>query len=390
MNYILKLKGSWAKAFLAGYFMILPGTVLSKDIDSEMKEPMMSWHARHPDVALYEGLYEKNLVKIQAQMNNSATSIYFINTQLQRYKLPPELMFVPLVESGYNLHAESSAGAVGPWQLMPKTAQQYGVISHEWYNGRKDLMASTRGALNYLIYLYNLFEHDWLLALAAYNAGEGTVKNAIAQNKAAGRQTDFWSLQLSEETRQYVPKILALVRLYRKGKLQVQVVHEKSRLMALHVEDGINLAWLARKLGIPTDELGYYNAGLENGIAPRGSRVMLLMPAEWGKLARKILGSSNHIQPDPEVKTPQPSVKRPVLSNKELNSLGWGVGLIQHTPGGVQFYSERIPAEQEKRQKNAGENDLVASSHSLSPQWRLRIEPLSQWNQPKPIAPPRH
>jgi|GEM_PF-5930204 len=387
MNSISKSKGSWVNALLAGFLLTLSGPLLSQEAPLRIKTPAMSWQARHPDVALYENLYNKNIASIQGIMNRSAPSIRFIVTQLQRRKLPLELLFVPLIESGYNPHAESSVGAMGPWQLMPKTARQYGVISYDWFNGRKDLMASTRGALNYLNYLYNLFERDWLLALAAYNAGEGTVQAAIAQNSAKGRQTDFWSLSLPDETRQYVPKLLALVRLYRAGKIQLQTVPEASRLVALHVEDGISLSWLARQMGRPAEELNFYNAGLENAVAPRGSRVALLMPAGWGKQAQQVLGTRNRTLPLPEEKTPLLIAERRALTDKELKNLGWGVGLVQQTPGSVDLYAERMEVDPRRAQEKNPQK--ATSPQAVTPHWRARIAPRSQWSQGEADKPPR-
>lgn len=389
MNSILKSKGSWVKAMLAGGLLTLSLPLMSQDVTPRKGEgAAMNWQSRHPNVALYESLYRKESVRIQGLMTRSAPSIRFIVTQLQRRKLPLELLFVPLVESGYDPYAESPAGAVGPWQLMPKTAKQYGVIRYDWYDGRKDLISSTRGALNYLSYLYNLFGRDWLLALAAYNAGEGTVQNAIEQNKAKGRQTDFWSLSLPDETRQYVPRLLALVRLYRAGHLQLPAVPEASRLVALPVEDGISLAWLARKLGRSTEELGFYNAGLENAVAPRGSRIALLLPAGWGKRARQVLGARSDNLPQLQEKAPPQIAKRRALPDKDLQSLGWGVGLWQRTPGAADLYSARPAVDKKSPQKEGAKKEALPQTTSLG--WRASIEPLSQWNRVKaenPVTP---
>lgn len=389
MNSILKSKGSWVKAMLAGGLLTLSLPLMSQDVTPRKGEgAAMNWQSRHPNVALYESLYRKESVRIQGLMTRSAPSIRFIVTQLQRRKLPLELLFVPLVESGYDPYAESPAGAVGPWQLMPKTAKQYGVIRYDWYDGRKDLISSTRGALNYLSYLYNLFGRDWLLALAAYNAGEGTVQNAIEQNKAKGRQTDFWSLSLPDETRQYVPRLLALVRLYRAGHLQLPAVPEASRLVALPVEDGISLAWLARKLGRSTEELGFYNAGLENAVAPRGSRIALLLPAGWGKRARQVLGARSDNLPPLQEKAPPQIAKRRALPDKDLESLGWGVGLWQRTPGAADLYSARPANDKKSNQDEGAKKAVLPQTTSLG--WRSSIEPLSQWNRVKtenPVTP---
>ena len=114
-----------------------------------------------------------------------------------------------MIESNYNPFLYSKRGATGLWQLMPGTATGFSLLINWWYDGRRDVVASTNAALNYLEYLHDYF-HSWLLAIAAYDAGEGTVAAAIRYNRRHGYLTDFWSLPLPYETREYVPKLLAL------------------------------------------------------------------------------------------------------------------------------------------------------------------------------------
>lgn len=361
---ISKSRGSWANGLLA--VVLLMFSALYAEGKALTPAMEMQWHSRHPDVAFYEGLYAKQADRIQGLMNRSAATLGLITTQLQRRKLPLELLFIPLVESGYSPHAESPVGAVGPWQLMPQTAQQYGVIRNEWFDGRRDLMASTRAALDYLTYLHSLFDHDWPLALAAYNAGEGTVQAAIQQRASKGLRADLWSLTLPDETKQYVPKLMALVRLYRAGKLRLPPVPEASRLVALRVEDGINMAWLARQLGRPLEEVSHYNAGLENAVAPRGSRVAIWMPMSWKARAQQALEGRSSVDPLQEEENVDLVVKRRSLPDDVLRALGWGVGLFQVAPAAVDLYSDRR-IQEDKSTKSA-------------PLWQSKIAPVHQWN----------
>ncbi len=101
------------------------------------------------------------------------------------------------------------------WQIIPGTARRYGIRQNWWYDGRRDVVASTNGALNYLTYLHELMDGDWLLAVATYNSGEGNVLKAVSRNKKSGRPIDFWNLKLSRETSSYVPRLLAFVELVR-------------------------------------------------------------------------------------------------------------------------------------------------------------------------------
>jgi membrane-bound lytic murein transglycosylase D len=140
----------------------------------------------------------------------AAPYLYYILQQVKKRHLPAEIVLLPIIESGYNPFSLSNMGAAGIWQLMPGTASGLGIRRDSWYDGRRDVIASTRGALNYLAYLQSFFEGNWLYAIAAYNTGEGNVLTAIKRNIRDGRDTDFWSLPVAQQTRDYVPSLLAL------------------------------------------------------------------------------------------------------------------------------------------------------------------------------------
>ncbi len=127
--------------------------------------------------------------------------------------MPLELALLPVVESAFEPYAYSRARASGLWQFIPGTGSRYGLRQDWWYDGRRDIVESTRAALDYLQSLHDEFNGDWLLAIAAYNCGELIVERSVAMNRASGRPIDFWSLWLPKETRAYVPKLLAMRRL---------------------------------------------------------------------------------------------------------------------------------------------------------------------------------
>ena len=132
-----------------------------------------------------------------------------IMMELEKRNLPKELALIPIVESSYKPLAISNRGAFGIWQISYSTGKRYGLI-HPHQDARTDLKASTNAALSYLEFLYEKFDNDWLLALAAYNAGEGRISKAIKKNKFIGGGTDYWALNLPQQTKHYVPKLLAL------------------------------------------------------------------------------------------------------------------------------------------------------------------------------------
>lgn len=150
---------------------------------------------------------------IQRVSENAQPFIYLVIDAVEQRGLPMELALLPIVESAYNPNAVSHQSAVGLWQFMPATATGMGLKRDWWYDGRRDPVASTVAALDYLESLYRIFDEDWLLALAAYNVGQGNLQRAIRRNEANGEPTDFWSLQLPRETTQHVPRILALAHL---------------------------------------------------------------------------------------------------------------------------------------------------------------------------------
>lgn len=140
--------------------------------------------------------------------------LYGIVEELSKKKLPLELALLPIVESAYQPEAQSPKGAVGLWQFMPATGNDYGLKQNEQNDERLDIQASTRAAIHFLIDLKTHYKGDWLLALAAYNCGQGTVNAAISKNVANGLKTDYWSLNLPKETQDYVPRLLALAHIF--------------------------------------------------------------------------------------------------------------------------------------------------------------------------------
>lgn len=173
----------------------------------------------HPGAPLHQSIqkYAKQFKqakseKIWVNKPEVKSQLDYIINQLEKRDLPGELALIPMIESNFKTQARSHRGAVGLWQFMPKTGRAFGLNCSAKNDARKDVKASTRAALDYLEYLHKRFNKDWMLALAAYNAGEGTVKRAISRNKRQGKGTSFWSLKLPYETTQYVPKILGLMQ----------------------------------------------------------------------------------------------------------------------------------------------------------------------------------
>jgi len=159
----------------------------------------------------------KYLQKVSA---SARPYISHIVEQLEERNMPGELALLPMIESSYNPNAKSCMGATGLWQFAASTGRRYGLRQSGWQDPRKDVTAATNAALNYLQFLHTEFDGDWFLALAAYNAGEGRVRRAIKRNLAQNKPTDFWSLHLPKETKNYVPKLLALASLVKHADME--------------------------------------------------------------------------------------------------------------------------------------------------------------------------
>ena len=174
------------------------------------KDLKMNHYSDNPDVKVRIAWYMQNTSYLERVAKRASPYMYFVLQEVKLRKMPSEIALLPIVESSYDPFAYSVSGAAGLWQMMPGTASGFNVRQNWWYDGRRDIYASTLAALDYLQYLYSYFNDDWYLALAAYNSGEGTVKNAVKANEAIDKPIDFWSLQLPEQTRQYVPKLMAI------------------------------------------------------------------------------------------------------------------------------------------------------------------------------------
>ncbi|OGT38430.1 MAG: hypothetical protein A3F11_09865 [Gammaproteobacteria bacterium RIFCSPHIGHO2_12_FULL_37_14] len=219
--------------------------------------------------------------KIEWFMNNqdyllrsasrAAPYLYYISQQVKKRHLPAELVLLPIIESGYNPFSLSNVGAAGIWQLMPDTASGLGIKRDSWYDGRRDIIASTRAALNHLDYLQSFFEGNWLYALAAYNTGEGNVLSAIKRNIRGGIDTGFWSLPVAQETKDYVPSLLALAVIIShpdEYPIYFPPVRNAPYLAQVDVGTQINLKYAATLAGISDKKMIQLNPGFSRSSTP--------------------------------------------------------------------------------------------------------------------------
>lgn len=166
------------------------------NLNTDLSQQWTDYYASHPEA-------------VQRMAERAGKYLYFIVDEINRRGLPTELALLPFVESAYNPTALSRAQASGLWQFVPATGTHFNLKQDWWRDERRDPIASTNAALDYLEKLFEM-QGDWYLALASYNWGEGSVQRAMAKNEAAGLNTDYLSLNMPDETRNYVPKLQAI------------------------------------------------------------------------------------------------------------------------------------------------------------------------------------
>ena len=206
--------------------------------------------------------------------------LYYIVEELEKRNMPLDLALLPIVESAYNPFAYSRSRASGIWQFIPSTGEVYGLKQNWWYDGRRDIIAATNAAMNYLQKLHQEFTGDWLLALAAYNSGEGNVRKAIRRNKKAGKPTDFFSLRLPKETRGYVPTLLAIAEIVSnpgKYNITLRPIVNTRYFKQVDIGSQIDLATAGELSSLSIEELYTLNPGFNRWTTdPKGPHRLLI------------------------------------------------------------------------------------------------------------------
>ncbi len=229
--------------------------------------------------------------------------LYHIVESLNQNKLPYELALLPIIESAYQPTALSPKSAAGLWQFIPSTGQEFNLNQTEYYDGRLDITSSTQAAMRFLQFLNQHYNGDWLLALAAYNCGVGTVDNAILHNKEEGIGADYWSLRLPEETQEYVPRFLALSNIFSNPgayNLKLSPVKNEPYFLKIKIDRKHEIDYLAKKelkeiaqlANLSFEKFNELNPGYINPTLPDSGPFTLLMPSENAHQFNKHLETS--------------------------------------------------------------------------------------------------
>ncbi len=244
--------------------------LLDSTIDNRRIQSQLNWFKSH----------QKYINRVSER---GRRYLYFIIEQVEARGIPGELALLPIVESAFDPFAYSHGRASGVWQFIPSTGHQYNLKQDWWFDGRRDIRLSTMAALKFLQGLTREFKGDWMLALAAYNSGAGTVRKAIRKNKKRGKPTDFWALDLPKETREYVPKLLALAKLIKSPEsfgITLPTIENKPYFSVIQTGSQMDLSQAAQLADIDLEEIYKLNPQYNQWATSPNGPHELLIPVE--------------------------------------------------------------------------------------------------------------
>ena len=242
------------------------------DLDGNLVRDREQWYSTRPDY-------------IQRMTERSSKYLFHIVEELERRNMPTELALLPFIESAFNPQAISHAKAMGMWQFMPATGKYFELKQNAFRDDRRDVLASTRAALDYLQKLYGMFG-DWHLALAAYNWGEGSVGRAIAKNQRLGRDTGYGELTMPMETRFYVPKLQAMKNIVvnpQAFNLNLPDIGNHPYFQSVDLAHDIDVALAAKLAEIALEDFKELNPSLNRPVILAAGTPQILLP--WDNAA---------------------------------------------------------------------------------------------------------
>ncbi|MBY0269318.1 MAG: transglycosylase SLT domain-containing protein [Burkholderiales bacterium] len=248
-------------------------------------------------VRQWENFYSTKPEYFARMVDRSSHYLFHIIEEIERRKMPAEVALLPMIESAYNPQAYSKAHASGLWQFIPSTGKHYGLRQNWWYDGRRDVIAATGAALDYLQKLHAQFG-DWELALASYNWGEGAVARAVARNQAKGLPGDYASLTMPAETRNYLPKLIAVKNIIAdpaRFGVKLASVPNQPYFEVVTVKRHIDVKLAAKFAEMPLDEFKFLNPAHNKQVIKAGSSETIVLPRD--KVAIFNANFDNHDKP---------------------------------------------------------------------------------------------
>ena len=243
-------------------------------------------------LARFERQYSSKPEYFQRLADRAYWFLPHILEEVEKRGMPSEIALLPAIESAFRPDATSRARAAGMWQFMKATGKRFGLTQNWWVDNRRDVIGSTTAALDYLTYLSEEFDGDWELALAAYNAGEGRVGRAVKKNRKKNLPTNYSSLDLSKETRQYIPKLIAVRNIIdqpEKYGITLKHIPNAATLGVIQADSQTDLAVVATLSELPMKQLSFLNYNYKRGVTPPEGPHLVLMPQEMtNDIAQKL------------------------------------------------------------------------------------------------------
>lgn len=269
-----------------------PDPVVHADLWMHIQQGLTFKVPQNRAVIAQRNWYAKHQPYLDRISDRARPFLYFIVQEIEKRKMPIELALLPIVESAFDPFAYSHGRASGMWQFIPGTAKRFGLKHNWWYDGRRDVIESTRSALDYLSFLHKTLEGDWLNAIAAYNSGEGRVLRAIKRNKRKHLPTDFWSLDLPKETAAYVPKLLALTDLLKRPEefgLKWKEIPNQPQIAIVDAKSQMDIALAAQMADLDVGELHGLNPGYSQwATSPQGPHTFIVPIEKEAQFKQKL------------------------------------------------------------------------------------------------------
>lgn len=245
------------------------GTFRMQELNSPLVRDWENWYANRPDY-------------LARMIERSERYLFYVVEEIEKRGMPSEIALLPMIESAYNPTAYSSAHASGIWQFIPSTGKTFGLKQNWWQDERRDVLAATRAALDYLEKLYDMFG-SWELALASYNWGEGAVGRAIQRNEARGLPTDYLSLDMPAETRNYIPKLMAVKNLIARPEnfnLRLAEIPNRPYFTVVNTDRHIDVKLAAKFADLPVSEFLALNPSHNRPVIRANGTQPILLPTD--------------------------------------------------------------------------------------------------------------
>ena len=369
------------------------------NLDSDPVRERELWYASRPEY-------------IQRMTERSRKYLFHIVEELELRNMPSELALLPFVESAFNPQAVSSARAAGMWQFMPATGKDFELKQNTFRDDRRDVLASTRAALDYLQKLHGMFG-NWHLALAAYNWGEGSVARAIEKNRRAGLATDYWALSMPAETRLYVPKLQAIKNIIAAPQTfsaSLPVIDNHPYFQSVAIGRDIDVALAAKLAQVDLDDFKALNPSASRPVILAAGTPQILLPWDNAAIFQTNLQAYGGAQlaswtawVAPAAMKPADAAKRVGMTEAELRSINQiplrmviqsgSTLLVRRSAAVRQDVAESVADNGQlslrsqpllmRRTVHAGKNESVAS---LAKRYGVAPASVAEWNRVGPTA----